>query len=182
MLVLEWGSQHQHGNVIQSNAFTDDYGNAIDYWTHYDHSWSFHIFRVAANQAPSNLDLASLVDYLDTQVTDDVTALDPDLWVSGIEVGTEYWDDTSGEATFSQFDATVNGQTATSGGAGTGSGTGSSGTGGSGGSGSSDTGGTDGSGTTGGWWGSGTGGSDGGSGGGSDGGTSSGSDGGFGWW
>lgn len=174
MVVLEWGDEHGHGNMNEANAFTDSYGNSIDYWTDYDWDWRYHLFRVSANETPSNLDLASVVEYLDSEVTDDVQPLGDDLWVTGIEIGTEYWDNTSGELTFAQFDASVNGQTATSGGSGAnstgGSGSGDAGSGtGSSGSGDSGTGGTDGSGTGGSGAGdSGTGGSDTGGTGGSD--------------
>lgn len=111
MLVLEWGPQHDHGAPIDANATTDAYGNVIDYWANYQIGWDFHIFRIAANQTPAQVDLTAVMDYM----TERVGGVSSDLWVSGIEVGNEYWEGVSGETTFNRFDVTVNGQTATSG-------------------------------------------------------------------
>ncbi|WP_207589133.1 PKD domain-containing protein [Halomontanus rarus] len=127
MLVLEWGPQHDHGAPIDANATTDAYGNVIDYWANYQIGWDFHIFRIAANQTPSKVDLTAVMDYM----TERIGGVSGDLWVSGIEVGNEYWEGVSGETTFDRFDVTVNGQTATSG-----SGSGGGGNGGSDGDGS----------------------------------------------
>ncbi|GAB3019666.1 carbohydrate-binding protein [Natronobiforma cellulositropha] len=119
MLVLEWSDDHNHGAPIDSNAFTDAYGNTVDYWANYaphgNEAWSFHIFRVAANAVPDAVDLTAIVDYLDTHVTDSHEPLTSDLWISGIEIGNEYWPNTAGETRIHEFTATVNGQTASSG-------------------------------------------------------------------
>ena len=117
MLVLEWGDGHSHGGVIEPGAITDAYGNEIDYWQHYTPEdgwdWHFHIFRLAANEAPSDLDLTAIVDYLETAVDDPVGF--SDLWLTGLEIGNEYWENTAGETTFETLDVTVNGETATTG-------------------------------------------------------------------
>lgn len=111
MVVLDWGPDHGHGSVIEPSAVVDNYGNSIDYWTNYQIGWDFHIFRVASATPPDIIDLASIMKYMSAHV-DSVT---PDLWMSGIEVGNEYWDNTSGKTVFRQFDVTLNGQQETSG-------------------------------------------------------------------
>lgn len=111
MLVLEWSDDHNHGTPIESNATEDRFGNTIDYWAHYDNDWSFHIFRIAANAVPTNVDLKAVMDYMSSNVA----SVTPDLWVTGIEVGNEYWDDTTGSITWDRLDVTVNGTTETSG-------------------------------------------------------------------
>lgn len=111
MLVLDWGADHGHGDVIESNAVTDSYGNTIDYWANYQIGWDFHIFRIASDTIPNVVDFTAIMEYMSANI-DSVT---PDLWMSGVEVGNEYWDDTSGTTVFQQFDVTLNEEQATSG-------------------------------------------------------------------
>lgn len=111
MLVLEWSDDHQHGPPIDDNAIQDKFGNTIDYWAQYDIGHSFHIFRISANAVPDNVDLKSVMDYM----SNNVSSVSSSHWVSGIEVGNEYWDNTSGSITWDRLDVTVNGSTETSG-------------------------------------------------------------------
>lgn len=119
MVVMEWGSGHDHGAPIEAGAFTDAYGNEYDYWEHYedhgDESWSFHIFRIAANDCPDDADLTAVMDYLDEHVEDDWEPIHDDLWVNGVEMGNEYWSYTAGETTVATHDVTVDGTTIHSG-------------------------------------------------------------------
>jgi hypothetical protein len=122
MLVLEWSDAHSHGGTIEDGAIEDKFGNTIDYWAHYDEddgmNWEFHIFRIQAKAVPDNVDLKSIMDYM----SDNFSAVSPSHWVSGIEVGNEYWDNTSGSITWDRLDVTVNGSTETSGSGGGGGG------------------------------------------------------------
>lgn len=111
MLVLDWGSDLTQGGVIESDAVTDKYGNSIDYWSNYQISWNFQIFCIAAQQVPDAVDLSAIIAYM----SENIESVSPDLWITGVELGNEYWDDTSGSTRINQFDVTVNGETATSG-------------------------------------------------------------------
>jgi hypothetical protein len=116
MLVLEWSDDHSHDGTKEDGAIEDKFGNTIDYWANYDRDWHFHIFRIQANAVPSNVDLKSIMDYM----SNNVSTVTSDLWVTGVEVGNEYWDNTSGKITWDQLDVTVNGSTETSGSGGSG--------------------------------------------------------------
>ncbi len=114
MLVLDWSDDHGHGGAIEDNAWTDQFGNTIDYWTVYNEGGgtdaAFHIFRVSGGLTTGQIDLTEIMDYLTQNV-----GISEDLWVSGIEVGSEYWQGTQGDVTYNTLDVTVNGTTYTSG-------------------------------------------------------------------
>ncbi|WP_226012376.1 fibronectin type III domain-containing protein [Halomicrobium salinisoli] len=118
MLVLDWSSQHQHGNMIDRGAWTDQFGNTIDHWTTYTGGGGtnadFYIFRVQGGMQSGKVDMKEIIDYLSEN-----HGVRSDLLVSGIEVGDEYWGDVTGTTTYNEISVTVNGNTYT-----TGSGTG----------------------------------------------------------
>jgi hypothetical protein len=111
MLVLEWSDDHSHNGTEEDGAIVDKFGNTIDYWAYYNRDWHFHIFRIADNSVPDNVDLKSIMDYM----SDNFSTVSPSHWVSGVEVGNEYWDNTNGKITWDRLDVTVNGSTETSG-------------------------------------------------------------------
>ncbi|MCU4973599.1 fibronectin type III domain-containing protein [Halobacteria archaeon AArc-m2/3/4] len=116
MLILEKSDSHTKGESIEDGAITDSYGNVIDHWEHVTDrlEWSFHIFKLAANEVPSNVDLRSILDYLD-EYDDDPDGFPPDRWMTGIEIGNETWDHSEGRTTVHDFDVRLNGETATTG-------------------------------------------------------------------
>ncbi|WP_207586755.1 fibronectin type III domain-containing protein [Halomontanus rarus] len=116
MLILEKSDSHSKGESIEDGAITDAYGNVIDHWEHVTDrlEWSFHIFKLAANEVPSNVDLSSILDYLDGY-DDDPYGFPPELWMTGIEIGNETWDHSEGRTTVRDFDVRLDGETATTG-------------------------------------------------------------------
>ncbi|WP_436926912.1 GH12 family glycosyl hydrolase domain-containing protein [Halosimplex amylolyticum] len=113
MLLLDWNDQHDHGEVTVEGAWTDQYGNTVDHWTTYGSGGTdatFYIFRIQGGHDGGKVDMTEVVDYLTAE--HDVAE---DLWLSGIELGNEYWGGCVGETTYETFDVTVNGSTYTSG-------------------------------------------------------------------
>lgn len=111
MMVLDWGDQHGH-YMEEENVWTDAYGNTVDYWANYDGggtSAQFHIFRVQGGMTEGRVDLTEIIDFLS-----DRHGISEDLWISGLELGNEYWQGTAGEVTYRQYDVTINGRTYTS--------------------------------------------------------------------
>ncbi|MEY7850483.1 twin-arginine translocation signal domain-containing protein [Natrarchaeobius sp. A-rgal3] len=110
MLVLEWGDEHSHGGVDDPGVWTDQFGNTIDYWAVYEDGGGteadFHIFRVSGGLTSGQIDLTEIVDFMTERY-----GLRDDLWLSGIEVGNEYWQDVQGDVTYNALDVTVNGTT-----------------------------------------------------------------------
>ena len=112
MLVLDWGGGHDH-YMEEEAVWTDEYGNTIDYWANYDGGGTnadFHIFRVRGGLTSGTVDLGRIVEFMSRR-----HGVAGDLWLSGIELGNEYWEGASGDVTYEQFDVTVNGTTYTSG-------------------------------------------------------------------
>ncbi|WP_207586756.1 fibronectin type III domain-containing protein [Halomontanus rarus] len=111
MLVLD-SENHSHGGVIEANAFTDQFGNVIDYWATPGGGTdaNFHVFRLAEPATTGRVDLTSVIDFMTER-----RGVSEDLLLSGIELGDEYWAGTQGEVTYNQFDVTINGSTYTSG-------------------------------------------------------------------
>ncbi|NGM68836.1 twin-arginine translocation signal domain-containing protein [Natronolimnobius sp. AArcel1] len=114
MLVLEWSDEHSHGGVDEPGVWTDQFGNEIDYWTVYSGGGgtdaAFHIFRVSGGLTTGQVDLSEIIDFMSERY-----GLSEDLWVSGIEVGNEYWGGVQGDVTYNTLDVTVNGTTYESG-------------------------------------------------------------------
>ncbi len=69
-----------------------------------------HIFRIDGGSTAGRVDLTEVFDYMSERF-----GVGSDLWLSGLELGNENWDDTSGTAVVDRFDITVNGTTYTSG-------------------------------------------------------------------
>ena len=109
MLVLDWGGGHGHGTPVASNLWTDQFGNTIDLWAHYGSGGTnadFYIFRVAGGHSGGKVDLAPINDYvINTE------GADPNLWMTGIELGNEYWGGAVGDTLVNEFDVTINGTT-----------------------------------------------------------------------
>ena len=145
MLVCDWSPDHGHGEPIETDAWTDRFGNQIDYWAFYEGGGTdadFHIFRINGGAASGEVDLKRIIDYLDEE-----EGIRDDLTLTGIELGTETFDGPTGEVDVEEFGVTINDSTYESVGDGTSDGSdgsdgsgddGSDGSDGSGGSGGSD--------------------------------------------
>ncbi|QLH77151.1 hypothetical protein HZS55_07510 [Halosimplex rubrum] len=114
MLLLDWNDQHDHGGVEATGLWTDQYGNTVDHWVTYGGGGGtnaeFYIFRIQGGHDGGKIDLKPIVDYLT-----DEHGVSKDLWLSGIELGNEYWPGSTGQTTYETFDVTVNGTTYASG-------------------------------------------------------------------
>jgi hypothetical protein len=113
MLLLDWSANHNHGPVTKRNAWTDRFGNTVDHWTTYNSggtSATFYIFRIQGGHDGGKIDMKEIVDYLSNN-----HGVPGDLYLSGIELGNEYWSGAVGKTTYNTFDVTVNGSTYTSG-------------------------------------------------------------------
>jgi hypothetical protein len=100
-------------NVERPNLWTDRFGNTVDYRKYYASagtSAALHIFRVRGGMTTGKIDLAKILEFMSRE--HDVSE---DKWLSGIELGTEYWCRTEGTMTVTEFDVTINGRTYTSG-------------------------------------------------------------------
>ncbi|WP_254522188.1 PKD domain-containing protein [Natrinema caseinilyticum] len=119
MVVLDWGGGHNH-YMEEENVWTDTFGNTIDYWANYSSggtSADFHIFRVRGGLSTGRVDLTEVIDFMTERY-----GVSDRKWISGIELGNEYWQGSQGDVTFNQFDVTINGTTYSSGGGSTGGG------------------------------------------------------------
>ncbi len=113
MLLLDWSDDHDHGAVQDPGAWTDRFGNTVDLWVNYESGGTdadFYIFRIQGGHDGGKIDMAEIVTYLS-----DTEGVRGDLWLSGIELGNEYWTGAVGETTYDTFDVTINGSTYTSG-------------------------------------------------------------------
>lgn len=113
MLLLDWSDDHSHGEVADPGAWTDRFGNTVDLWVVYDSGGTdadFYIFRIQGGHDGGKIDMAEIIAYLS-----DTEGVRGDLWLSGIELGNEYWTGAVGETTYNTFDVTINGSTYTSG-------------------------------------------------------------------
>ncbi len=113
MIWLGWGATHD-GGVEEQDVIIDG-ENTYDYAYHYppyeERTWDYHQFRISGEQKiPSEIDFKLFVDYIKDEYNRSDT-----LWVSGMELGNEYWDFTEGACTVKALTYTVNGETATSG-------------------------------------------------------------------
>jgi hypothetical protein len=112
MLLLDWGGGHDHGSPLYTDLWTDKYGNTIDLWTIYDSggtSAKFYIFRVQGGHDGGKIDAKRITDWLTQH-----EGVSEDLWLSGSELGNEYWPPAAGQTTFTEFGVTINGSTYTS--------------------------------------------------------------------
>ncbi|WP_253737059.1 RICIN domain-containing protein [Halohasta salina] len=112
MLLLDWGGGHDHGSPLYTDLWTDKYGNTIDLWTIYDSggtSAKFYIFRVQGGHDGGKIDAKRITDWLTQH-----EGVSEDLWLSGSELGNEYWPPAAGQTTFTEFGVTINGCTYTS--------------------------------------------------------------------
>jgi chitinase len=113
MIWLGWGSAHSGVSLIEQDAVVDG-GNIYDYAQYFPghgSGWDYHQFRISGEQrVPSGIDLKLFVDYIKDRYSRSDT-----LWISGMELGNEYWDNTEGACTVKSLSYTVNGETATSG-------------------------------------------------------------------
>jgi chitinase len=113
MLLLDWSDTHNHGPVTKRNAWTDQFGTTVDHWTTYNSggtSATFYIFRIQGGHNGGKIDMKEIVDYLSNN-----HGVAGDLYLSGIELGNEYWSGAVGETTYNTFNVTINGSTYTSG-------------------------------------------------------------------
>lgn len=112
MLLLDWGGGHDHGTPRQTGLWTDQYGNTIDLWARYESGGTaatFYIFRVQNGHDGGKINLHRIVKWLTTH-----EGIREDLWLSGVELGNEYWPGASGQTTLTTCDVTINGTTYTS--------------------------------------------------------------------
>jgi FlaG/FlaF family flagellin (archaellin) len=114
MLLLDWGPEHDHGSVKEKAAWTDKYGNTVDLWAVYQGGGGtnapFYIFRIQDGHDGGKIDMTKIMEYMSNN-----TNATGDLWLSGVEVGNEYWNGTKANITYNEFDVTINGQTYESG-------------------------------------------------------------------
>ncbi|WP_159077021.1 fibronectin type III domain-containing protein [Halococcoides cellulosivorans] len=117
MVVIDDSAAHDKGENEVTAAFEDDYGNVYDYWENDiepgdGDTWNFHIFHLPEPGVPPNLDLRSLLDYLqedpDGAVAEGGGVYDGSKYVGGVEIGNENWDETHGETVVNQFSVRVN--------------------------------------------------------------------------
>ncbi|MBN1694121.1 hypothetical protein JW879_01815 [candidate division WOR-3 bacterium] len=114
MIWLGWGTTHDAITIKEDSAVIDG-ENIYDYAQYYppyeERIWDYHQFRISGEQKiPSEIDFKLFVDYIKDEYNRSDT-----LWVSGMELGNEYWDFTEGACTVKALTYTVNGETATSG-------------------------------------------------------------------
>lgn len=112
MLVLDAGEEFGHG-LYEAGAWTDQFGNTIDWWEKNltgGTSADFHQFAISGGADAGRVDLARLI----AEVSDRL-GVGGDMWLSGVELGTEYYSGVTGDVTYNQFDVTINGTTYTSG-------------------------------------------------------------------
>jgi chitinase len=110
MIWLRWGSTHNAITISEDSAIIDG-ENIYDYAQHYppyeERPWDYHQFRISGEQRiPPTINLKLFVDYIQ-----DRYGLSDSLWISGMEFGNEYWDNTSGACTVKSLSYTVNGET-----------------------------------------------------------------------
>jgi chitinase len=111
MIWLGWGATHDGVGIVEQDVITDGV-NIYDYaqYSIYD-NWDYHQFRISGEQRiPSTIDLKPFVDYIKDRYN-----LSDTLWVSGVELGNEYWDYTEGACTVKSLSYTVNGESVISG-------------------------------------------------------------------
>lgn len=114
MIWLGWGATHNllDREIVEQDVITDG-ENIYDYAQYYSFTnWEYHQFRISGEQRiPSEIDFKLFIDYLQQKYS----RISDTLWLSGMELGNEYWDFTEGACTVKSLSYTVNGETATSG-------------------------------------------------------------------
>ena len=111
MIWLRWGATHNNVSIVAQDVITDG-ENIYDYAQYYIlDNWDYHQFRISGEQKiPPTIDLKLFVDYIQ-----DRYGLSDSLWISGMELGNEYWDYTEGACTLKSLSYSVNGETVVSG-------------------------------------------------------------------
>ncbi len=107
MIWFGWGPTHEGVGIVAQDVITDD-ENIYDYAQYYSFdNWDYHQFRISGEQRiPSTIDFKLFVDYIRDRYNRSDT-----LWVSGMELGNEYWDNTEGACTVKSLSYTVNEET-----------------------------------------------------------------------
>ncbi len=112
MIWFGWGPTHE-GDVYKENVVVDG-ENIYDYAQYYPgHAagWDYHQFRISGEQeVPPAVNFKLFVDYIKDRYNRSDT-----LWVSGLELGNEYWDFTEGACTVKALTYKVNGESVFSG-------------------------------------------------------------------
>jgi len=110
MIWLGWGPTHE-GGVMTQDAVVDG-ENTYDYAQHYVFdNWEYHQFKISGEQkVPPTINFKLFVDYIKERYNRSDT-----LWVSGMELGNEYWDNTVGACTVKSLSYSVNGESVVSG-------------------------------------------------------------------
>ncbi len=110
MIWLGWGATHE-GDVDEEDVIVDG-ENTYDYAHHYSFdNWEYHQFRISGEQkVPPIIDFKLFVDFIKERYNRSDT-----LWVSGLELGNEYWDFTEGACTVKSLSYSVNGESVFSG-------------------------------------------------------------------
>jgi hypothetical protein len=113
MIWFGWGYTHDGVSIVSQDAITDG-ENIYDYAQYYPAhggGWDYHQFRISGEQRiPSEIDFKLFIDYIKDEYNRSDT-----LWISGMELGNEYWDYTEGACTVKVLSYSVNGETVTSG-------------------------------------------------------------------
>jgi len=110
MIWFGWGPTHD--GVVDDDDVIVDGENTYDYAHHYSFTdWEYHQFRISGEQRiPPTIDFKLFVDYIQ-----DRYGLSDTLWITGMELGNEYWDYTEGACTVKKLSYSVNGETVVSG-------------------------------------------------------------------
>ncbi len=113
MIWLRWGVAHDVITIEEEDAVVDG-GRTYDYAQYYPahgSGWDYHQFRISEEETfPSTIDIKLFIDYLQ-----DRYGLSDSLWMTGMELGNEYWDHTEGKCTINNLSYLVNGETVGSG-------------------------------------------------------------------
>jgi len=113
MIWFGWGSTHDGVGIMAGDAVIDG-ENTYDYAQYYaahGGGWDYHQFRMSGEQRiPATIDLKLFVDYLKDRYGKSDT-----LWITGMELGNEYWDYTAGACTVNILPYSVNGESVVSG-------------------------------------------------------------------
>ena len=118
MLLIDWGGGFGGGAPQQPDLWTDQFGNTVDLYNVYRGGGGtdavFFQFSISGgNFGGGKIDLRPIIDWLTVN-----EGVREDLWLTGIELGNEYWGGAVGETTMQTFDVTINGTTYETGAAG----------------------------------------------------------------
>jgi len=106
MLVTDWEDQG-HPHVEEKSIFTDKYGNTYDLWQVYKDAGGtgndFYIFRIQGKHQRGKIDLEKINNYMLKQEN-----FQEDHYITGVEVGNEYWGQTKGNNKIKELNLMVN--------------------------------------------------------------------------